>query len=301
MQIGTKQFFQTQVSSMNDLQSQIGKIQEQVSSGKSILVPSDNPGGYTTAARLTQSEASIQQYSRNISVAKSRLGQEDTVLSSSANILSRLNELTIAGSNGTNSQASRTAIADEMTQLSDQLVALGNTKDPNGDYLFGGYKTKNPPFVTTADGVAYVGDTGRKEVELAQGCSTPTSSNGNEIFMNASRDASGKPISIFQVIKNATTQLATGNLTSDNVSQIQTAIDHNSAYQSICGSRLQKVDNIDQNSQDLLLNVQQDKSAIEDADLTKLATELQQKTLTLNASESVFAKVAQLSLFNYLK
>jgi flagellar hook-associated protein 3 FlgL len=301
MQIGTKQFFQTQVTSMNDLQSQIGKIQEQVSSGKSILVPSDNPGGYTTAARLSRSEASIQQYSRNISVAKSRLGQEDTVLSSSANILSRLNELTIAGSNGTNSQASRTAIADEMTQLSDQLMALGNTKDPNGDYLFGGYKTKNPPFITTADGVAYVGDTGRKEVELAQGFSTPTSSNGNEIFMNASRDASGKPISIFQVIKNATTQLATGNLTSDNVSQIQTAIDHNSAYQSICGSRLQKVDNIDQNSQDLLLNVQQDKSAIEDADLTKLATELQQKTLTLNASESVFAKVAQLSLFNYLK
>ena len=301
MQIGTKQFFQTQVTSMNDLQSQIGKIQEQVSSGKSILVPSDNPGGYTTAARLSRSEASIQQYSRNISVAKSRLGQEDTVLTTTANILSRLNELTIAGSNGTNSQASRTAIADEMTQLSDQLMALGNTKDPNGDYLFGGYKTKNPPFITTADGVAYVGDTGRKEVELAQGFSTPTSSNGNEIFMNASRDASGKPISIFQVIKNATTQLATGNLTSDNVSQIQTAIDHNSAYQSICGSRLQKVDNIDQNSQDLLLNVQQDKSAIEDADLTKLATELQQKTLTLNASESVFAKVAQLSLFNYLK
>ena len=301
MQLGTNQFFQTQVTSQNDLQSQIGKIQEQVSSGKSILVPSDNPGGYTTAARLSRSEASIQQYSRNISVAKSRLGQEDTVLSSSANILSRLNELTIAGSNGTNSQASRTAIADEMTQLSDQLMALGNTKDPNGDYLFGGYKTKNPPFITTADGVAYVGDTGRKEVELAQGFSTPTSSNGNEIFMNASRDASGKPISIFQVIKNATTQLATGNLTSDNVSQIQTAIDHNSAYQSICGSRLQKVDNIDQNSQDLLLNVQQDKSAIEDADLTKLATELQQKTLTLNASESVFAKVAQLSLFNYLK
>jgi len=301
MQIGTRQFFQTQVNSMNDLQTQIGKIQEQVSSGKSIMVPSDDPGGYTTAARLGQSEASIQQYSRNIGVAKSRLGQEDTVLSSAANILSRLNELMIEGSNGTNSQSSRTAISDEMTQLSDQLVALGNTKDPNGDYLFGGYKTSQPPFVNTADGVAYVGDTGRKEVELADGVSTPTASNGNELFMNASRDANGKPISIFQVIKSATDQLAAGNLTNDNVSQIQTAIDHNSTYQSICGSRLQKVDNVDQNSQTLLLNVQQDKSALEDADLTKLATELQQKTLTLNASESVFAKVAQLSLFNYLK
>jgi len=301
MQIGTKQFFQTQVSSMNDLQTQIGKINEQVSSGKSIMVPSDNPGGYTTAARLGKSEASIQQYARNISVAKSRLGQEDTVLSSTANILSRINELSIQGSNGTNSQASRTAIAAEMTQLSDQLVALGNTKDPNGDYLFGGYKTTTAPFATTIDTVHYVGDTGRKEVELAQGISTPTSSNGNEIFMNSSRTADGKPISIFQVIKNATDRLASGNLTSETITQIGAAIDHNSAYQSICGSRLQKVESIGENSQSLLLNVQQDKSSAEDADLTKLATELQQKTLTLNASQSVFVKVAQLSLFNYLK
>ena len=300
MQIGTKQFFQTQVTSMSDLQSQIGKIQEQVSSGKKILVPSDDPGAYTTASKLGQSEAAINQYSRNIGVAKSRLSQEDTVLSSVANVVARLNELSIQGSNGTNDANSRAAISDEMSQLSQQLVALGNTTDPNGDYLFAGYKGDKEPFKTTADGVSYHGDTGRKEVELARGVTTPTSSNGLEIFMNASRSGN-QSLSIFQVIKNATDQLAKGPLTNDNVSQIQGVIDHVSTYQSICGSRLQKVEMTDQNSQNLLVNVKADKSAAEDANIAQLATELQQKTLTLNAAQTVFAKVSQLSLFNYLK
>ena len=300
MQIGTKQFFQTQVSSMSDLQSQIGKIQEQVSSGKKILVPSDDPGAYTTAAKLGQAEAAINQYSRNIGVAKSRLSQEDTVLSSVANVMARLNELTIQGGNGTNDATSRAAISAEMGQLSQQLVALGNTVDPNGDYLFAGYKGDKPPFAANADGVSYSGDTGRKEVELARGVTTPTSSNGLEIFMNASRSGN-QSLSVFQVIKNATDQLAVGPLTSENVKQVQGVIDHVSTYQAICCSRLQKVEMTDQNSQNLLINVKADKSAAEDADIAQLATELQQKTLTLNAAQTLFAKVYQLSLFNYLK
>ncbi len=300
MQIGTKQFFQTQVTSMSDLQSQIGKIQEQVSSGKKILVPSDDPGAYTTAARLGQAEATINQYSRNIGVAKSRLSQEDTVLSSVANVVGRLHELTIQGGNGTNDATARAAISAEMSQLSQQLVALGNTVDPNGDYLFAGYKGDKEPFKVNADGVSYIGDTGRKEVELARGVNTPTSSNGLEIFMNASRSGS-ESLSIFQVIKNATDQLANGPLTADNVSQIQGVVDHVATYQAICGSRLQKVEMTDQNSQNLLVNVKADKSSAEDADIAQLATQLQQKTLTLNAAQTVFAKVSQLSLFNYLK
>jgi flagellar hook-associated protein 3 FlgL len=108
-------------------------------------------------------------------------------------------------------------------------------------------------------------------------------------------------LSIFQAIKNATTQLASGNLSTDNIGQLSAAVDHISTYQSICGSRLQKVETTDQNSQDLLVNVKADLSNAQDADLAQLASELQQKTLTLNAAQSVFARVSQLSLFNYLK
>jgi flagellar hook-associated protein 3 FlgL len=300
MQIGTKQFYQSQITNMADLQTQIGRIQEEVSSGKKILAPSDDPGAYTVADRLTQSISAMDQYNRNIGMAKSRLSQEDTVLSSVSTIVTRLNELGIQAANGTNDSIARGAIAQEMDQLSQQLVALGNSVDANGDYLFGGYKSNKAPFVTTPDGIAYRGDTGRNEVEIAQGITTPTSSNGLELFMNVSRQGS-KSLSIFDVLKNATDALKTGPLPSDSLNNLQNASGHFATYQAICGARLQKVETADTTRQSQLTNTKSTLSTIQDSDIAQLASDLQQKSLTLQAAQSVFAKISQLNLFNYLK
>ena len=93
MQVGTKLFYQSQITSMTDLQTKLGRIQEEISSGKKLLTPSDDPGAYTVAARLNQSVASLDQYGRNIGMAKARLAQEDSVLQSTSTIVTRLNEL----------------------------------------------------------------------------------------------------------------------------------------------------------------------------------------------------------------
>jgi len=300
MQIGTKQFYQSQITSMADLQSKIGRIQEEVSAGKKLLAPSDDPGAYTVADRLNQSIANMDQYNRNIGMAKSRLSQEDSVLSSVSTIVIRLNELGIQGANSTNDSTARNAIAKEMDELSQQLVALGNSVDANGDYLFAGYKGNKPPFADSVEGVSYHGDTGRKEVELAQGVSTPTSSNGLELFMNVSRK-DNQSVSIFDMIKNATEALKSGTVGETTLNDLQNAIDHFSTYQAICGSRLQKVETADTTRLAQLTNAKTTLSTIQDSDLTALASELQQKSLTLQAAQSVFAKISQLSLFNFIK
>ena len=300
MQIGTKQFYQSQITSMSDLQTKIGRIQEEVSAGKKLLAPSDDPGAYTVADRLNQSVSAMDQYGRNISVAKSRLSQEDTVLSSVSTILTRLNELGIQGANGTNDAIARDAIAKEMDQLSQQLMALGNSVDANGDYLFAGYKSNKPPFVMSTGEVSYKGDTGRKEVDLAQGVSTPTSSNGLELFMNVSRQGNTSK-SIFEVIGNAVSAIKSAPLSNAVLADFKSAIDHFSTYQAICGSRLQKVETADSTRQAQLINTKSTLSTIQDADLTALASDLQQKSLTLQAAQSVFAKISQLTLFNFIK
>lgn len=300
MQIGTKQFYQSQVTSMADLQTKIARIQEEVSSGKKLINPSDDPGAYTVANRLDQSVSAMNQYGRNIGMAKSRLSQEDAVLSSVSTIVIRLNELGIQAANGTNDDIARGAIAQEMDQLSQQLMALGNSVDANGDYLFAGYKSGKAPFVTTPDGIVYQGDTGRKEIEIAQGVSTPTSSNGLELFMNVSRQGS-ESSSIFDILKSAVSSLKTGHLASDVLPGLKDAIDHFSTYQAICGSRLQKVETAETTRQSQVLNTKATLSIIQDADLTALASDLQQKSLTLQAAQSVFAKISQLTLFNFMK
>ena len=300
MQIGTKNFYRSQINSMTDLQTKIGRIQEEVSAGKKLLAPSDDPGAYTVADRLNQSIDSMEQYSRNIGMAKSRLSQEDTVLSTVSTIVARLNELGIQGANGTNDSIARNAIAQEMDQLSEQLVALGNSIDANGDYLFAGYKSNKPPFSETVEGIVYKGDTGRKEVELTQGVTTPTSSNGLELFMNVSRK-DNQSVSIFDVIKSATASLKDGTISDVVLKDLQNAVNHFSTYQAICGARLQKVETADSARLAQLTNTKATLSSIQDSDLTALASELQQKSLTLQAAQSVFAKISQLSLFNYIK
>ena len=302
MQIGTRQFYQSQTSGMADLQTKIARIQEEVSSGKKILAPSDDPGAYVVADRLTQSVAAMDQYGRNINIAKSRLSQEDTVLSSVSSIIVRLNELGVQGANDTNDYISRDAIAKEMAQLSDQLKSLGNTVDANGDFLFAGYKTSKPPFAfdDTTQKVVYHGDTGRKEVEVAKGVTTPTASNGLELFMNVSRNGN-LSVSIFDVIKNATDALQTGNVDDQTLSDLKAAVGHFSTYQAICGARLQKVETADTNRLAQLTNTKATLSTIQDSDLTALASDLQQKSLTLQAAQSVFAKISQLTLFNFIK
>ena len=300
MQIGTKQFYQSQITNMADLQTKIGRIQEEVTAGKKLLAPSDDPGAYTVADRLNQSITSMDQYNRNIGMAKSRLSQEDTVLSTVSTIVARLNELGIQGANGTNDSIARNAIAQEMDQLSEQLVALGNSIDANGDYLFAGYKSNKPPFSETVEGIVYKGDTGRKEVELTQGVTTPTSSNGLELFMNVSRK-DNQSVSIFDVIKSATASLKDGTISDVVLKDLQNAVNHFSTYQAICGARLQKVETADSARLAQLTNTKATLSSIQDSDLTALASELQQKSLTLQAAQSVFAKISQLSLFNYIK
>ncbi len=287
---------------MSDLQTKIGRIQEEVSAGKKILNPSDDPGAYTVVERLNQSISSMDQYNRNIGMAKSRLSQEDSVLASVSNIIARLNELGVQGANSTNDDVARGAIATEMDQLSQQLVALGNSVDANGDYLFAGYKGNVPPFSVDKgiEKVVYNGDTGRKDVEIAKGVSTPTSSNGLELFMNVSRNGN-QTVSIFDIIKNATTALNTGNVPDTVLSDLKGAIDHFSTYQAICGARLQKVETADTTRLTQLTNTKTTLSMIQDSDLAALASDLQQKTLALQAAQSVFAKISQLSLFNFIK
>ena len=302
MQINSQPFFNSQLSGMSDIQTRIARLQEEISTGKHVLQPSDDPAGYIKVQGLKQSQEAFGQYDRNIGVATQRLTQEDTILSNVVNSAIRLKELALQGTNGTNDPMVRKTLATEMQQISDQLVTLGNSVDSNGDQLFAGYHSKGVPFTVDAQGVVqYSGDSGRREVEIAKGVTTPTSSSGQEVFMQVKR-SDGKPSdSIFNLIKNAVDALNSGQPCPDAISDMQSAIDHFNIYQTISGARQQKVSDVQSAGQAAVTSAKIMQSSIEDAKIEDVATELSQKTLNLNASETSFTRIAQLSLFNYLK
>jgi flagellar hook-associated protein 3 FlgL len=302
MQINSQPFFNSQLSGMTDLQTRIARLQQEISTGKKVLQPSDDPAGYIKVQGLKQSVAAFDQYDRNIGVATQRLSQEDTILSNVVTAGIRLKELALQGTNGTNDPAVRKTLATEMQQISDEMVTFGNSVDSNGDQLFAGYHSKGVPFTTDPAGVVhYGGDSGRREVEIAKGVTTPTSSSGQELFMQVSRP-DGKPsASIFSMIKSAVDALNAGQPCPDAIGDMQAAIDHFNIYQTISGARQQKVNSVQQAGQSAILSAKTMQSSIEDAKIEDVATELSQKTLNLTASETSFSKIAQLSLFNYIK
>ena len=154
MRISTSWAQQTSVNSMLDQQSRLQQTQMQLSTGKKILTPSDDPAAAARIIDLNQSIKQTEQYQSNINTARHRLTLEEGVLQNATDILQRINELGIQGLNGTNSPSDRITIAVEMETLNEHLVGLANTKNANGEYLFSGFKSATQPFSKDASNVA---------------------------------------------------------------------------------------------------------------------------------------------------
>ncbi|MEY3526987.1 MAG: hypothetical protein RI997_1096 [Pseudomonadota bacterium] len=302
MQISTKQFYASQLASMAESQSKIGRLQQEISTGKKLMQPSDDPSAYAKVSALKQTEAEFGQYDRNIAVAKQRLSQEENALAEACNAAIRLRELAIAGASDTYGLSDRQTIATEMRQLSEQLASIANITDSNGDYLFSGFQASIKPFILDDQGVIqFNGDSGRREIEIAKGVRTASSSSGSEIFMQVRLPEGQNKRSIFDIVKGAADALAAGESSKDYVDQMKATLDHFTVYQTIAGSRLQKVESVEQLGSNSVASSKIMRAGMEDANIEQLATDMQHSLLLLNASQTTFSRISQLSLFNYMK
>ena len=187
------------MSQFNRLTEDAQKLQSQVASGKAFTESADAP---TQAVKLSATKvlrAAAERFSDNIATAQNRLAVADSSLGASVNALTRISELAVQAGNDTLNDTDRTAIATEVKQLRGLLVSLGNTRDGNGQAIFGGLRTSTDPFVTDADGgIAYQGDDGRHSVAISTSQRLSTSLDGADAFMRVA--TSEGPQSVFDVI-----------------------------------------------------------------------------------------------------
>ena len=208
MPISTKTFNDQAIRGISRLTEQANAYQEQIASGKKDLRPSQDPVAATRLSAIKEMEADVSRFTDNMGSAKTRLGLSDTVLESVQNILIRANELAIQAANDTNMPADRLAIRAEIVQLRDSLIGLANTTDDRGQALFGGYMTRETPFVTNANGaVSYAGDTGQTTVLASDDLALPTAVNGADAFMRIETDEG--PVSVFDIFNGLAASLET--------------------------------------------------------------------------------------------
>lgn len=196
MRISTLQSFNTGVNGINRNYENINRTQEQVSTGKRILTPSDDP---IASVRLLQVDQEIEKLGRfqdNIVAANNSLNEEETLMRSTVNIINRIQELATQSGDASLSRNDRISLADEMEQRLDELVGLANSQNANGEYWFAGGISDQPPFVRDSAGdIIYQGDSQERSVQVDSSVLIPIRDNGEKVFQsiaNASRVNTGK-------------------------------------------------------------------------------------------------------------
>ncbi len=184
MRVSTSLIHMQGVQSILDKQAELLRLQDQVSSGKRILNPSDDPSGASRLIDLDEALNQIEQYDENINYATQRLNLEESRLDSSLNALQRIRELAIQSANtGTNDLKAQQAIASEVKERLNELFDYANTRDENGDYIFSGFQSKTQAFSTDGAGnYFYNGDQGQTSIQIGSSRQVIASDTGAEIF-----------------------------------------------------------------------------------------------------------------------
>jgi len=283
-------------------QASLNETQQQISLGKRILKPSDDPAGSVRLLDLDQSISRIDQFQENVDYAKNRLSLSEGTLQSVTNSLQRVRELAVQGFNATNSASDKAAIAAEVYQRLDEIVALANSKDASGDYLYAGFKTQTQPFTGSAQtGVfEYQGDQGQRFLNIGENRTITDGNSGAEIFANIS-DGAGGVESAFASIYNLAKDLeANGTSATTHLAQLDRILGNVLDVRSQLGARLNVLDSQDETNQSLKLNIQTTKSEIEDLDIAEAISRFNVQIASLEAAQQAFLRVQNLSLFNQM-
>ncbi|MEH6625172.1 MAG: flagellar hook-associated protein FlgL [Motiliproteus sp.] len=183
MRISTQQLFNRSVAQMQNQQTLLANTQAQISSGKRLLVPSDDPIAAAQILKLDRELARFEKFDDNIDVATRRLQLEETVLDQADIASDRMKELTIQAGSATLTDQDRGFIAEELRQLQGFLGGLMNTKDSQGEYLFAGGKAKTQPFADIGAGnFAYQGDDGQRFIQVGAALQIASNDSGRAVF-----------------------------------------------------------------------------------------------------------------------
>jgi len=308
MRISTQILFESGAARLGDLQSGLVKTQQQISTGRRILSPSDDPIGAARALEVTQSQSINTQYAANRQQATSVLSAVEGTLSGVTSLLQDVQVTIVAAGNGALTDSQRGFQATELKGRLDALLGLANTRDAMGNYLFSGYQTDTPAFVQTATGALYQGDLGQQALQVEATRQMAVSNPGQSVFQGG---VPGGAPDVFKTLTDlvnllntpVVTPLDAANLTAGlgtASSNIKLSLDNVLTIRASLGARLQELDSLNEAGIDHNLQYSQILSEIQDLDYTQALTRLSQQQFTLEAAHRSFVTVSNLSLFKFL-
>jgi len=213
IRVSTSNLYLESLQGINADQSAVLNSIGQLSSGKQINSPSDNPVGAAQASLLQSDVTQLGQYTSNQNQATQILNSGSSTLTQFINVMQTAQNVMVQAGNGTLSDANRSALAAQLQQGLNQMVGLANTSDAQGGYLFGGSVTSTPPFVQNGNNVSYAGDNIVQGLSISQSRTTQIKYAGNSVFMDIPT-GNGSFVTAAATGNTGTGILSTGTVTS---------------------------------------------------------------------------------------
>ena len=188
MRVSTSQIFNAGSRNVLDGQSSLFKTQNQLSTGRRVLTPQDDPVASAQILLDTQAREVAAQYADNQSNASSQLALAEDRIKAMVESLQFVSEKVVAGGNATYSDNERKFLAGSLQAQFDLLLGVANSIDASGHYLFSGYQGETQPFqvqkTNTGLVVNYVGDDGQRLLQVGGSRQIAVSDSGRDIFLN---------------------------------------------------------------------------------------------------------------------
>lgn len=314
MRITNNMMVSTMMRNMNDNLERMDKSQQQMATGKRFQIPSDDPIGVSKSLRLHTDIAELEQFKRNTDDAISWLDITETALSDIDDVLQRARELTVQASNGTNTPEDRVKIKEEITQLKEQLINIGN-RTYAGRYVFSGFKTDQE--LLNEDGEYNFNLSQNEIIEYQVGVADTLGVNviGQKVFgigdgsqstvvTNEDVDVSGeKKAQMIDVFTQLEQALDGNNDAEINVSieRIDNQLGNLLSVRAEVGAKMNRMEMTNNRLLDENINFTKLLANNEDADMAETIMKLKQEESVYNASLSVGARVIQPTLIDFIR
>lgn len=286
------------LAALNDNQQQINDDLEQISSGRSVNQPSDNPAAAAALVVNADQTSQANQFLSSISTVSGELQSADSTLNSVTTALQQAISLGVEGANGTLNASDQQALAVQVQGIQSQLVNLANLAY-QGNYVFAGTATSTPPYVldsTSSSGVTYQGNSGVNSITIGNQYTVQTNLPGSQLFSSSSND-------VFQAIQDLITGLQSGNATaiSTAVGELTNASNYIDQQRVFYGNTISQL-----NAQTTYLNsettqLSQQQNTLGAANMPAVISNLESAQVSRQATLESMSNTLQNNLFNYLR
>ncbi|WP_409160796.1 flagellar hook-associated protein FlgL [Pectobacterium sp. B2J-2] len=314
MRLSTSMIYQQNMQGILNGQTAWQKTGEQLSTGKRVVNPSDDPIAATSVIMLDQAQSENGQYTLARTFAKQSMSLEESILEKSTSTISSAMSEVIQGG-GVLSDDDRKSVATSLRGIKAELLNMANSTDGNGNYIFAGYNTDKAPYVEGANGVTYVGGNQAISQRVDAARNMTVNHIGSAVFNGVTGDAQKEPdgsiqSDLFETLDIAINALETPLADADAATKadvaaaletanrgLKNSFNNISAVRAELGIQLNEIDNLDAIGKDRDVANKTALSQLQDTDWYDAISSYIMQQSSLQASYTAFQSMQGMSLF----